>query len=235
MSDTAVNRRDIDLVLKAGPQSREYAAIARRIAADAPGRILDWGCGFGQVSEMMLREGLDVTAFDYDGGLDAPAPRPLEHFPHIVVTWSPEPVALPYEDDSFDAVLSCGVLEHVPDPDGSLDEIRRVLRPGGTLYVYKLPNSRSYLEWIARRIGIYHHGVDPFDKLYTLAGGRELIERHGYRVTEQRHANMLPLTIAHKLVNRLAGPIFALNRLVARIPLLNRLATNVEYVARSTR
>ena len=55
--------------------------------------------------------------------------------------------------EPFDAVLSCGVLEHVEDPDASLDEIRRVLQPGGTFYVYKLPNRASYLEAIARRLG----------------------------------------------------------------------------------
>ena len=43
-------------------------------------------------------------------------------------------------------MLSCGVLEHVQDPDASLDEIRRVLRPGGTFYVTNLPNRYSYTE-----------------------------------------------------------------------------------------
>jgi len=222
-----------DLPLRSGPQRREYEAVADRIAADAPGHVLDWGCGWGLQSELMLQRGLRVTSFEYEEGLPEPTVKPLERFSHIHAHKSPDPVKLPFDDDSFDAVLSCGVLEHVMDPDGSLDEIHRVLRTGGTLYVYKLPNSLSYLEWISRRIGIYHHGVHPFDKLYTLAGGRALIERHGYTVLEAQHANMLPLTLPGRLATRLASVIWAANRLLSRVPVLNRLATNVEYVARS--
>ena len=70
-----------------------------------------------------------------------------------------DPWRLPFDDGAFDAVLSCGVLEHVEDPDASLEEIRRVLVPGGTFYVYKLPNRTSYLEAIARRAGLYYHGA----------------------------------------------------------------------------
>jgi len=228
-------KQTVDLVLRSGPQTREYEAIADRIAADRPGRVLDWGCGWGQISDMMIRRGLEVESFEYDESVEEPTVAPLERFPHIQAHRSPEPVKLPFGDGEFDAVLGCGVLEHVMHPDGSLDELHRILKPGGTLYVYKLPNRLSYLEWIARRVGMYHHGVGPFDKLYTLGEGRALIERHGYDVAEQRHANMLPLTLQGKLATRFARVIWALNRAIDRIPLLNRLATNVEYVARSRR
>ena len=121
---------------------------------------------------------------------------------------------------------------HVRDPDGSLDELARVLRPGGTLYVYKLPNRFSYLEAIARRTGQYYHGQGDDDRLYTVPVARELLERHGYEVREIRYANMLPLTLPGRIAGTLAPVIWAANRLLARVPGLNRLATNVELVAR---
>ena len=132
---------------------------------------------------------------------------------------------------SFDAVLSCGVLEHVQDPAGSLAELQRVLRPGGRLYVTKLPNRRSYLEWLAKRLGLYYHGQLPNDTLWSPGEAREAVEAHGFEVSDVRLANMLPLTLDHPLAARLSAPIWTLNRLLSRVPGLNRLATNVELEA----
>jgi ubiquinone/menaquinone biosynthesis C-methylase UbiE len=221
-----------DINIRSGPQSQEYEAIAERIRADGPGRVLDWGCGFGQVSDLLLRNGLNVTSFDYR--LDKPdGVYPLERFPHIRAHLSTDPRRLPFEDASFDAVLSSGVLEHVEDPDASLDEIRRVLVPGGTLYVYKLPNRFSYLEAIARVLGIYYHGKLEHDRVYVRSTARGLVQRHGFEVDECRLANMLPLTITGKLTARYATAIWNVNQRVSKIVGLNLLATNVELVARS--
>jgi SAM-dependent methyltransferase len=227
-------RRGTDVNLRSGPQAREYEALADRLAAASPGRVLDWGCGWGQVTKLLSERGVDVEPFDYRGEAAEPGRAPLERFPEITCTFSPEPVALPYPDAAFDTVLSCGVLEHVQDPDASLEELHRVLRPGGRLWIVKLPNRHSYLEWIARRIGLYYHGQLEHDTIYTEASARAVVGRHGYVVHEVRPANMLPLTIDHPAAARLAGAIWALNVLLARVPLLNRLATNVEvYATRS--
>jgi SAM-dependent methyltransferase len=43
---------------------------------------------------------------------------------------------LPLAGESFDAVVTCLVLEHLPDLDGPLDEVARVLRPGGRFVVF---------------------------------------------------------------------------------------------------
>jgi SAM-dependent methyltransferase len=140
---------------------------------------------------------------------------------------------LPFDDRSFDAVLSCGVLEHVEDPDASLDEIKRILVPGGSFYVYKLPNRRSYLEAIARRVGLYYHGALEHDRLYDVTSARELLARHGFLVYEARLMNMLPLTLTDRLALWLAGPLWRANRMLSRMPGVNRFATNVELVARA--
>jgi SAM-dependent methyltransferase len=213
---------------------QEYEAIVRRIRGDAPETILDWGCGYGQVTDLLWRAGIDVTAFDYrpespEGLL------PLNRYSHLRAHISHDPRRLPFPDHSFDAVLSCGVLEHVEDPHASLEEIRRVLVPGGTLYVYKLPNRTSYLEAIARRLGLYYHGALEHDRVYDRRTACELVRGHGFDIREVRLMNMLPLTVTGRVAARLALPIWALSRALSAVPGLNLVATNVELVARTPR
>jgi SAM-dependent methyltransferase len=237
MTPVSIGPRAGDVNLRAPAQMFEYEAIVARIAADRPSSILDWGCGFGQVSDLLLRAGLDVASFDYGGEGSPDALVPMERYPAVRAFKGSDPRRLPYETASFDAVLSCGVLEHVTDPDASLDELRRILRPGGTLYVYKLPNERSYLEKVAKRMGLYHHGQLPDDTLYTRSSARALLERHGFEVTRLRLANMLPLTVEHPVLQRTlpARALWLANRALARVPGVNLLATNVELIARSPR
>ena len=233
---SALRSRTYDVNLRSAPQMVEYERIADRLAADRPGRVLDWGCGAGQVTALLRSRGLDVTAYDYRDDVDGPVVQPLPHFPEVQAHLSSEPVALPFGEASFDAVLSCGVLEHVQDPDGSLDELKRVLAPGGTLYVYKLPNRWSYLEAVAKlasRLGapLYFHGKAPDDRIYTERSARDLLERHGYQVPELQLANLLPLSLPGPVTRRLTPAIWWLNGALARVPGVRKLATNVELVA----
>jgi ubiquinone/menaquinone biosynthesis C-methylase UbiE len=211
---------------------REYLAIADRIAGSRPGRVLDWGCGHGQVSHLLRERGIETVAYDYRAGSPPTLVR-LEQFPEIEAHVGGDPVLLPFEDDEFDTVLSCGVLEHVARPADSLRELQRVLRPGGRLLIYKLPNRLSYLERVARHLGMYYHGALPDDRVYGRRSAVSLLSANGFRVVDFRRTNMLPLTIEHPLAQRYSAFIWKLNVVLARIPGLSLFATNVELEATS--
>ncbi|MEA2216577.1 MAG: hypothetical protein QOK19_2138, partial [Solirubrobacteraceae bacterium] len=226
---SSARQRRVDVNIRSGPQMREYVAIADRVAALRPGRVLDWGCGLGQMSHLLGERGVDVVAFDYVEGSETMV-MPLGVFPGIERHVSGDPVLLPFAEE-FDTVLACGVLEHVQRPEESLRELHRVLRPGGRLLVFKLPNRLSYLEAIAKRAGMYYHGALPDDRVYDKRSATALLAGHGFRVDQFRRTNMLPLTVDHRLAGRVGGPIWQANRALARVPGLALLATNLELEA----
>jgi ubiquinone/menaquinone biosynthesis C-methylase UbiE len=227
-----LNERGCDVNLRAAPQLREYEEIADRIAADRVEPILDWGCGWGQMSDLLRRRGLEVQSFDFRPQAEQSGLRRLSRFPEIEAFIETEdPVRLPYDEGEFAAVLSCGVLEHVARPEESVHELRRVLRPGGRLYVYKLPNRFSYLEAIARRLGMYYHGEAPEDRVYDRRSAERLLQSHGFSIQGFRRSNMLPLTLTGRVVERAAGGIWTANRVLAKVPILNLASTNLELLA----
>jgi SAM-dependent methyltransferase len=95
------------------------------------GRLLDVGCGTGTNATMLRAHGRRVVCVDYrPEGLNAAArgQRGDAVFVQASATH------LPFVDGAYDAVTALDVLEHVDDK-AALEEIRRVLRPGGSLLI----------------------------------------------------------------------------------------------------
>jgi SAM-dependent methyltransferase len=117
-----------------------HSLVAARNAYLRPGaRILDVGCGVQPYYPLFAE-----LASDYHGSDIAPGPR---------VTYVSPVESLPAPDASYDLVLCTQVLEHVRYPDRALQEITRVLVPGGHLFltthgVYPFhPDPADYWRW----------------------------------------------------------------------------------------
>ena len=153
----------------------------------AGGRLLDWGCGYGQMSFLLRNRGFEVVSYT----IEAAGPSPWNSFlreQNLDVVCGEDLVRLPFEDESFDVVLSCGVLEHVGDESRSLFEISRILRPGGLFVVMMLPNEWSYAEFMARNI----FRASDHDRLYSIAKMQELLAWFGFQTVETWYSNTLP-------------------------------------------
>ncbi len=180
----------------------------------AEGRILDWGCRHApdaclvrtRFGERVTLDGCDVfDSSQYPVFFDCARLR---------YTRLSEIVKLPYPDDSFDAVLASGVLEHVPLDYESLKELYRVLRVGGRLIVTYLPNRVSIEEWRLR-----HWVRDDFHwRLYCRAKLRGLLLHAGFRpivAGYQTQLDLLPVD----------GAALAALRPILRFLQLHRLTT----------
>ena len=115
----------------------------------AGAKILDFGCGNGGLAGSLLARGFDAFGCDIDNDLwnantaEAHWQKNALVDPKRLAVIQKNPYRLPYEDNTFDVVLSTSVLEHAQNKEEILLEIHRVLRPGGmTLHV--LP-SKWYL------------------------------------------------------------------------------------------
>jgi len=87
------------------------------------GRVLDVGAGRGYLQDVVQNYvGLDIS----------PTARQFFHKPFVEASAT----AMPFPDNTFDAVWSIWVLEHIPEPEKALAEIRRVTKPGGYLFLF---------------------------------------------------------------------------------------------------
>lgn len=92
-------------------------------------RILDFGCGAGRTVYSLLDAGyVNVVGYDVRDYLELRAPTDRDRF---YIADSKSGSKLPFKDNSFDLVLSEEVFEHVMDQIGMLQELHRVMRPGG--------------------------------------------------------------------------------------------------------
>lgn len=101
--------------------------------------VLDYGCGpghdligFGTFSACKRLVGVDVSSSSV---AESRSRLALHGITAETVVLDSDVVALPFEDATFDHIHSSGVLHHTPDPLAILKELRRVLKPGGSMNV----------------------------------------------------------------------------------------------------
>ncbi|WP_295430412.1 class I SAM-dependent methyltransferase [uncultured Thiodictyon sp.] len=137
------------------------------------GRLLDVGCGDGEALEILRDLGWQVCGVEVDAqAVTAARRRDLEVKQGTLA-------AAGFPDETFDAVTSSHVIEHVHDPRAFLTESRRVLRGGGTL-VAVTPNVRA---WTHKSFGSDWRGLEPprHLALFTAESLRLLAESAGFR------------------------------------------------------
>lgn len=109
-------------------------AVLRLLAADGPfARVLDVGCGTGDYVGVAARHGGAYFGLDFAPGMIRAARERTADAGHPVHLAVGAGERLPYRDDAFDLVLALGYIAYFADPRPALGEIRRVLRPGGSL------------------------------------------------------------------------------------------------------
>jgi SAM-dependent methyltransferase len=161
---------------------------ATREATDMPNpRVLDFGCGSGEVVLAGRAQGLEMYGAEvfYAGGDVRPRIQELGLLGNVVREIRDG--RLDFADSSFDLVLANQVFEHVDDFEPVLDEIHRVLKPGGSLLalfpskevlreghigiplVHRLPAGRGRRSYTVamRRLGLGYNKADKSPSVWA--------------------------------------------------------------------
>ena len=180
---TAFLREQEDPDLFYGLLARDSVALVERHARLAGSRVVDVGGGAGYFAAAFREHGAGCLVVE---------PDPAE----LYSRGAPESASvigdgywLPLADASVDVCFSCNVLEHVRDPGGLIDEMIRVTRPGGLVYL-------SYTIWLSPWGG---HESAPFHYLGGDYAMRRYIRRHGREPKNYYGESMFPLGVGQVL------------------------------------
>jgi SAM-dependent methyltransferase len=155
--------------------------------------ILDLGCGEGIFAYILFDEKIDT-------GID-PNPRELKRaseyggYSELIECFGNK---IPKPDGSYNTVFSNSVLEHIPDVDSVMEEVRRILPIGGVFY-FTVPSNNfdhySVVNGVLTSLGMkslakkFRESYDRFWKhyhFYELNKWEDLIRSHGFEVTQSR-------------------------------------------------
>lgn len=183
MNDTSSLRQEYDR------KTAAYYAGARsdyvsELPHDAGAAILEIGCGAGATGALALAEGKCGTYVGVE--MHEPAAREAERVLTTIHVGNAEMLALPYDEQTFDALICSEVLEHLVDPGTLLKRLVPLLRPGARVFASSpnIAHWRMLLQLMRGRFDYAESG--PMDRThlrwFTPASYRALFEDAGLAV-----------------------------------------------------
>jgi SAM-dependent methyltransferase len=206
--EKAALRGEPSYVWRAG-QERRLSMILEAAGERVSGRVLENGCGVGMYIEHLAPNAGLVVGLEYDFERAQEAHQRSDH------TLGAAGEFLPFPEHTFDVILSHEVLEHVQDDRAAVEQMVRVLRPGGRMIVF-VPNRGYPFE----THGIYWRGRYRFGNIplvnYLPRRWRDKLAPH-VRVYSRRDLaglfDGLPVRLVEKTV------VFgAYDNIIARFP-----------------
>ncbi len=175
----------------------------RLLDLPANAKILELGCGpayLWRENISRIPTGWEVTLSDLSSGMLDSARRDLVVIGRAFRFKEIDAQAIPFHDETFDAVIANHMLYHVPDRAKAIAEIKRVLKTGGHFLAATVGENhlKEITEWF-RRI---HKNKEwnPFAKLFTLENGLDQLRPFFPNVTVSRYEDNLHVTELEPLI-----------------------------------
>lgn len=164
---------------------------ALKLLGDIRGkRVLEVGCGNGDFAFHLASLGCTLTAVDFSpAAINVAQERKRRHFPDTVnIEFAcTNAENLDFSDSSFDLLVSCECLEHLPTPKNAIREFFRVLKPGGRLVLTTENYSNGMIiPWLM--CGLLNRpfnsgaGVQPIEQFFLFWRVKRMMMRAGFFV-----------------------------------------------------
>ena len=160
-------------------------------------RILELGCGHGLLWKENITRipvGWNITISDLSPGMLDAAWRGLVVTGRAFQFKEIDAQSIPFEGETFDGVIANHMLYHVPDRPKAIAEIKRVLKPGGQVFVTTVGENhmKEMMNWYARVhvSKIWESFANPF----TLENGLAQLEPYFPNVARSRYLDNLEIT-----------------------------------------
>ena len=162
MFDSIAPRYDLlNHLLSAGIDRSWRRTLIRDLVRENPRRVLDIATGTGDLAISIARSGeRSVTGADLSEGMLEKARAKIAAQGLDIELVHSDAEHLPFREDTFDSVTVAFGIRNFDDPCGSLAEMRRVLREGGTVYVLEFSKSDNNV--LLGLFRIYFHNILPF-------------------------------------------------------------------------
>ena len=161
--------------------------------------LLDLGCGFGRHAFEAFRRGARVVACD----MAVPELQQVRALFEAMVEAGEAPsiglaaatagdaTRLPFPDATFDRIIASEVMEHIPDDRAALDELARVLKPGGTIAITVPTWLPEKICWALSDEYYAPKATGGHVRIYTESGLRNVMRDGGLDPTYTHHAHAL--------------------------------------------
>jgi len=168
-------------------------------------RVLDVGCGDGGLwdsNRQRIGEGWHINLMDFSAGMIAEARRRLGDLPFDVRFVVADAHRIPFEDGSFDVVIANHMLYHLSDLDRGMREIRRVLKPGRSLYAST--NGLDHMRELRNLVRSFAPDL-PFVRAHTAVGfglenGADHLAGHFEGIERSHYEDSLAVTETEPLL-----------------------------------
>jgi ubiquinone/menaquinone biosynthesis C-methylase UbiE len=150
-------------------------------------RILEIACGRGGFSRILGLRGASVCGADFSASAVEIAKERLHRDPSLTdrVTYvQADAENMLFDENTFDIVVSCETIEHVPNPRVALREMYRVCKPGGMLYL-TTPNYLNFMGLYLIYAAVRHPGLkssQPLDERFLFPQIRQFVTGAGWKI-----------------------------------------------------